>query len=125
MKVKGPLLAERPGGLGGLGFRSRLGFFGLGLWLADDDFRAVERQVVELQVEALAVAVRPNGPDRLPVVLLAILGHGVNAVARGVGVLAHVMFLSSWFEAMHLARLRGALRPARKSGAFKGCRRHR
>jgi hypothetical protein len=25
------------------------------------------------------------------------------------------------FKAMHLARLRGALRPARKSGGFKGC----
>jgi hypothetical protein len=30
------------------------------------------------------------------------------------------MCLSSWFEAMHLARLRGAPRPARESGAFKG-----
>src|ERR1700692_2541939 len=113
-----------PGGLGGFARRS-VGQFGLGLRLADDDLRSVEREIFELHVEAVAVAVRPCGPDRLPEVALAVLGHGVNAVARAVVGLAHVMFLSSWFEAMHLARLRGAPRPARKSGAFKGCRRHR
>jgi hypothetical protein len=31
------------------------------------------------------------------------------------------MFLSFGLKAMHLARLRGAQRPARKSSAFKGC----
>lgn len=67
------------------------GGFGFRLSLLDDDVRAVDRQVVELQVEALAVGVRPGGPDRAPVALLALFGHGVNAVARAVLGLAHVM----------------------------------
>src|ERR1700692_4860721 len=114
-----------PGGSGGFAPRS-VGLFGLGLRLANDDLRVgIARQVVELHAEAFAVGVRPNGPDRLPVALLAVLAHGVEAMARRGVLLALVMFLSSWFEAMHLARLRGAPRPARKSGAFKGCRRHR
>src|SRR5258708_904782 len=94
-----PPQRRRPGGLGGFARRS-VGF--VGLRLANDDLRAVEREVVELQIEALAVAMRPNGPDRPPVALLAVLGHGVNTVARRVGrCLAHVMSFRFEVEAMH------------------------
>ena len=41
-------------------------------------------EVVELQVEALAAFVRPDRSDRLPEIALAVLGHRVDAVARGV-----------------------------------------
>ena len=91
------------------------------LRLANDDLRAVEREIIELHVEAPTVVVDPGSAYRLPETALTVLGHGVNPAARAVGWRAHVMCLSSWFEAMHLARLRGAQRPARKSGAFKGC----
>jgi hypothetical protein len=41
-----------------------------------------------------AVAVSPGGPDRLPEAVRAVLGDGIDAVARAVGWLAHVTFLS-------------------------------
>jgi hypothetical protein len=66
----------------------------VGLRLSDDDLRAVEREEVELQVEALAVAMRPGGTDFAPVTALAVLGHGIDPVARAVGVLAHGDVLS-------------------------------
>jgi hypothetical protein len=40
--------------------------------------RVVEREIFELQVEALAVAVSPSGPDGLPEIALAVLGYGTN-----------------------------------------------
>jgi len=45
----------------------------IGLRFADDDLSAVERQEVELQVEAVAVAMSPCGPDLAPVAALAVL----------------------------------------------------
>src|SRR5450631_2279565 len=116
-KMKGPPEGVPGRLLGCLG----LGFAGRGL--ADDDLRAVERQVIELEAEALAVAVRPGGADFAPVIPLAVLGYGVDPVAGEFGCVAHGDVLSFRFEAMHLARLRGALCPARTSGAFTGCRR--
>jgi hypothetical protein len=50
--------------------------------LADDDLSAVEREVVELLVEALAVGMRPESADRLPELLLTVLGHRENAMRR-------------------------------------------
>src|SRR5580704_12573960 len=67
MKVGGaPPQRSGPGGLGGfgrpsVGLGSCIGLFGLGLRLADDDLGAVEREIVERHVEALAVAMRPYG----------------------------------------------------------------
>jgi hypothetical protein len=86
-----------------------------GLRFADYYLRAVERQALERQVEARAVAMKPCGPDRLPEVAFVVLGHGVNTVARAVGCLAHGMFFRLELEAMHLARLRwGAKTRAQK-----------
>ena len=50
---------------------------------ADDDFSAVERQIIELHVEALAVLVRPGCADLGPVTLvLAELLDRIDAVRR-------------------------------------------
>src|ERR1019366_10818139 len=57
----------------------------IGLGLANDDLRAVEREVSELQVEALPVAVGPGGADGLPEIALAGSCYGVHAVAWTVG----------------------------------------
>src|SRR6202035_5487703 len=78
--------ARRSVGLFGVGLFD-LGLFGLGLRLANDDLRAVEREIVELHAKALAVGMRPNGPDCLPVVALVFRGHGIDAMARWGGVL--------------------------------------
>src|ERR1700682_2934839 len=67
--------------------RFGVGLFGLGLRLTNDDLRAVQREIIELHAKALAVGMRPNGPDCLPVVALVFLGHGIDAMARRGGVL--------------------------------------
>src|ERR1700722_9271042 len=84
-----------PEGSGGFICRC-VGLFNLRL--ANDDLRAVERQKIELHVEAPTVAVDPGSAYRLPETALTVLGHGVNPVARAAVCLAHVMLLSSWFE---------------------------
>jgi hypothetical protein len=82
--VKRAARSERPGRSRGL---VRCGVGLAGLRLADDDLRAVERETIELQVEALAVAVGPNGADRAAVSLLAALGHGVNTWLGGLSLM--------------------------------------
>src|ERR1019366_3951623 len=57
----------------------------IGLGFANDDLRAIEREVSELQVEALPVAVGPGGTDWIPEIALAGFGDGVNTVARAIG----------------------------------------
>ena len=57
----------------------------IGLGLANDDFRAVQREVSELQVEALPVAVGPGGADGIPEIALAGFRDSVHAVARAIG----------------------------------------
>src|SRR5665213_267570 len=84
-----------PEGSGGFACRY-VGLFDLRL--ANDDFRAVEREIVDLHVEAPTIAVDPSSAYRLPETAFTVLGHGVNSVARAVVCLAHVIFLSSWFE---------------------------
>jgi hypothetical protein len=84
-----------PEGSGGFA-RRYIGLFDFRL--ANDDFRAVEREIVDFHVEAPPVAVDPRCAYRLPETAFTVLGHGVNPVARAVVCLAHVMFLSSWFE---------------------------
>jgi hypothetical protein len=59
---------------------------------------AHEAEIVDLHVEAPTVAVDPRSAYRLPETAFTVLGHGVNPVARAVVCLAHVIFLSSWFE---------------------------
>jgi len=68
------------------------------LRLANDDLSAVEREIIELHVEAPTVVVDPGSAYRLPETALTVLGHGVDPVARAVVCLDHVMCLSSWFE---------------------------
>lgn len=57
----------------------------IGLRLANDDLSAVEREVSELQVEALPVAVGPGGADGIPEIALTDFCYGVHAVAWTVG----------------------------------------
>jgi hypothetical protein len=90
------------------------------LRLAKDDLGAVEREIIELHVETPTVAVDPGSAYRLPETALTVLGHGVNSVARGVGCLAHVMCLSSWFESHAPCAASWGTRPARKAARFKG-----
>jgi len=66
----------------------------LALGLRDDDFRAVEREHVEFQIEALAVGVRPCGSDLLPEIALAAFGHRIDLVAWEFACRGHVRFLS-------------------------------
>jgi hypothetical protein len=49
---------------------------------ADDDLGVVEQEIVDPRVEALGVGVNPHGPDRLPELAFAVLGHGVDTVRR-------------------------------------------
>jgi hypothetical protein len=49
---------------------------------ANDDFGAVEREVVELHVAALLILVRPGCADLGPVALVAVLPDRIDAVRR-------------------------------------------
>src|ERR1019366_7541460 len=84
-----------PEGSGGFACRY-VGLFDLRL--ANDDFRAVEREIGGALIEAPTVAVDPRSAYRPPETAFTVLGHGVNPMARAVVCLAHVIFLSSWFE---------------------------
>jgi hypothetical protein len=53
----------------------------LGARRADHDVRSVERQVIELQVEAIAVS--PRGSDDVPVGSNAIMRSQLRAVTAG------------------------------------------
>jgi hypothetical protein len=64
-----------PEGSGGFACRC-VGLFDLRL--ANDDFGAVERKIIELYVEAPTIVVDPSGAYRLPETALTVLGHGVN-----------------------------------------------
>jgi hypothetical protein len=76
-------LARRPLLLGRGGLRLVLGVrLFLVAWRADHDFRAVERQKVKLEREALAVAVSPCGSDLAPEAALAVLGDSVGPMRR-------------------------------------------
>src|SRR5665213_503515 len=91
--------------------------------LANDDFRAVKREVVDLHIEAPTVAVDPSSAYRLPATAITVLGHGVDPVARAVVCLAHVMFLSSWFETSTLRGFVGHKGPRGKAARSKAARR--
>ena len=57
----------------------------IGLGLSNDDLRAVQREVIELHVEAPTVAVHPGSADRVPEIALADFCYGVHAVAWTIG----------------------------------------
>ena len=57
----------------------------IGLGLANDDLRAVQREVIELHVEAPTVGVHPGSADCVPEIALAGFRHSVDDVARAVG----------------------------------------
>lgn len=65
---------------------SALGFRPLIASDADNDFGIVEWQVIDAQVEAVSVGVCPQGTDRLPELLRAVLSHWVHAMCRAVRV---------------------------------------
>ena len=74
------------------------------------------------QVEALAVGVSPHGSDRLPELLLAVLGHRIDAMRRAglVGFFRHELVLSLLSPPQWRPRC-PFRRPRRKSGAVTSC----